>query len=237
MTKNEEITAEYLDLCTIGENKLLAYPFGLVFGQPQFTDFQLKLNRNNYIKIVHFEFYAYFTFFNLIIDYLSKNNEEKALIQAENNNKYLQEHVIVSHVYPPPSTNQTSDYVCYCNLTENPDILLDICINLPEKLKFTLKQCDIFLLISSFKELFFKVYCYNSDIYYQIKIFVEEQTEDTINKLLSNPKINDIFELLSSLNLTKTVKLQLSEVIIRHKKDLINWKKLCIFFAIVEQNT
>lgn len=231
MPKNEEISENYLDLYSIGPNKLICYTFGLIFGKPVFKDYNLTFETDSYIKILHFEFEDYIDFFLILIAYLSKSSEEKAQIQTENKNTYLKEHVIVSHSLEHCSVKQNIAYVCYANVIEtlnSNSVILELCVNLPQKLKFSLNECEIYSLLFGFQALFFKVFCYKSDIYYNIKLFIDQQTIEQLERILNNSKINDIICLLP-LELNQTLKFTLYELIIRHKTDIISWKKLSDF--------
>lgn len=230
MSENQEINSEYIDIYTINQNKLVAYPFGLIFGTPIIEDFQLKFKPNSYIKILHFEFVDYLKLFQLLINFFCMNSSEKEEIQTLNDNKYLQNHIIVAHGFPLPSINQKDIYVTYCNLVTHPTINVTIGANLPQKVEFKFTQTDIYLLMQGFNYLFFQVYCYQENINIYIKQFIDTEKETTFEQLLLNQDIPSISELLIKYQIPKKVHFRLCQTIIRHAKELLHWNKVNAFF-------
>ncbi len=229
MDQNPEITEDFLDIVSIGCYKLVCYSFGLVLGIPHFVDYKLTFQTNTYLKITEFEFSEYFQFLQVLVDYLYLNVQDRIKLQQKYQQKYLQDHIIVSHNPDNPYIEQTNDYVCYCRISENAqsgNFKLILNINLPEKLSFNLDECQIYNFICGFETLFFKVYCYNVDIYRSVRIFVNQFHEGEIYHLVdNNTSSQDIYHLLVSTT-NPTLRVILSEVIYRHKKDLYLWKKL-----------
>ena len=223
-----EISQNFIDIYSLGCYKLVCYSFGLILGIPVFKNYNLTFEENNYLKINEFEFSEYFDFLLLIVDYLYLNLEERAKLQLKNQHQYLQDHIIVSHLAENASINQTSDFVCYSKITENAQsgsIKLLLNINLPKKLTFTLDECQIYNFICGFEALFFKVYCYQSDIYSNVRIFVNQFSIAELTDIVNNSSQQDIHFLLVTI-LNPMQRIIVSEVINRHKKDLLPWKKL-----------
>lgn len=228
MDPNPEIKDNYIDIYSLGCYKLVCYSFGLILGKAVIKNYNLTFEENQYLKITEFEFGDYFDFFLLLVDYLHLNLEERTSFQLKHNNEYLQNHVIVSYLPENPSINQTSDYVCYCQISENAQsgsFKLILNTNLPQKLTFILDECQIFNLICGFETLFFKVYCYKSDIYSNVKHFLQQYSIEELTDITENSSQQDIYNLLVTV-INPNQRLIVSEVITRHKKDFLPWKKL-----------
>ena len=72
------------------------------------------------------------------------------------------------------------------------------------------------------------MFCYKSDIYYNVKLFIDQQTTENLEQILNNSRIDDIIRLLPS-DLHQTLKFTLYEVLIKHKTYIISRKKLSEF--------
>lgn len=228
MDQNPNITEDFLDIVSIGCYKLVCYSFGLVLGIPYFVDYKLTFKTNKYLKITEFEFSEYFEFLLLLVDYLYLNVQERTEFQEKHEQKYLQNHIIVSHNPENHNIEQTNDYICYCQIIENPqsgNFKLILNVNLPQKISFILDECQIYNFICGFETLFFKVYCYNVDVYRSVRLFINQFTADEICNIVQNSSQQDIYQLLISTT-NPNLRIIVSEVINRHKKDLISWKKL-----------
>jgi hypothetical protein len=209
----------FLDIYSVNEYKLVVYTFGLVFGKPSLNQFKLTFEANQYLKITEYTLNEWFTFLQKVSKYLGLSEDER----KDSVNSIRNPYIIVTYSEQEEETADVSTLsrYCVCSLrNENEEFELTFISKIDEIFEFTLKQHEFFSFLQGFCDLFFKMYCYPSEIYILIKQIVKNDSS-----LINKCNFNDIYNKLPNYA-NSSEKIYAIELIERHKDILISWNEL-----------
>jgi len=217
---------KFIDILTINSFKLAVYPSFLVFGEPVFENYCLNFPADQYILIKEFQLSQWFTFLDKLGQIIGHPEDFRL-----DNNIFDKETLIVSNdsedevgnVDLKKLQNFCSSIIKFEEKTST--ITVSLIGNFSQKVTFHLNEFDCYLFVQSFKTLFFKLYCYDSNIsFYLLKVINQCDME-----CLEDETGNNFFEYIQKIYSFQTNQIHyMTELILRHRKLFIQYKNLKI---------